>query len=57
MLAVFCFVFWKRAPAGGEGGDVKSPQPGGAKPPDSKIEDWWAQFETSIWDQVRYGEG
>jgi hypothetical protein len=33
---------------------VKSPQPGGgAKPPDSKIEDWWAQFETSIWDQVR----
>jgi hypothetical protein len=57
MIAVFCFVFWKRAPAGGEGGDVKSPQPGGAKPPDSKIEDWWAQFETSIWDQVRYGEG
>lgn len=21
--------------------------------PDSKIEDWWAQFETSVWDQVR----
>lgn len=20
--------------------------------PDSKIEDWWAQFETSVWDQV-----
>ena len=24
----------------------------GKAAPDSKIEDWWAQFETSVWDQV-----
>jgi len=36
---------------------IKKPTDGSATSqqkanPDSKIEDWWAQFETSVWDQA-----